>query len=212
MARGRFRGRNSYERQAPKREPFDVVLIVCEGGKTEPNYFEGLKVARRLGSANVDVRPMGMDPLSLVDHAIAELKKDRTIDRAYCVFDRDEHATFGAAVRKARDCALGRAGKLRIAVSVPSFEVWPLLHFAYSTAEIVAGGGKTPGERALSELLKVMPDYSKADRKIFQKLEPRLDDAMKNATKLRKYNRDSASDNPATDMHILVEYLANLKR
>lgn len=28
-------------REAQKRAPYDLVLIVCEGGKTEPNYLAG---------------------------------------------------------------------------------------------------------------------------------------------------------------------------
>ncbi len=34
-------------RQASK-APYDVILIVCEGGKTEPNYFTELKKDRPL--------------------------------------------------------------------------------------------------------------------------------------------------------------------
>lgn len=211
MARRRFRSRNSYERRGPTREPYDVVIIVCEGGRTEPNYFNGLKVAHRLSSANVDVQPMGMDPLNLVDHAIGELKTDSTLTHAYCVFDRDEHPSFGDAVRKARDHALGKSGRLRIAVSVPCFEVWPLLHFDYSTAPIESGGGKTCGERALAALKKVMPDYSKSDRAVFEKLCPKLNDAFQNAARLEAHNKKSGSDNPSTTVHKLVEYLTHLK-
>ena len=28
------------KRKKDKRAPYDKVLIVCEGGKTEPNYFQ----------------------------------------------------------------------------------------------------------------------------------------------------------------------------
>lgn len=211
MARRRFRSRDSYDRRAPKREPYDAVVIVCEGGKTEPNYFEGLKATYRLGSANVDVQPMGRDPLSLVNHAIEQLENDSTLTYAYCVFDRDTHATFGDALRKARDHAQGKNGRLRVAVSVPCFEVWPLLHFGYSTAPIEAGGGKTVGERACSLLHKVMPDYSKNDRAIFEKLASRLEAALINAGKLRAYNEQADSDNPSTSVHELVRYLIAIK-
>lgn len=37
MAR-RDRSRHSLKRQGPKREPYDRVLIVCEGEKTEPIF------------------------------------------------------------------------------------------------------------------------------------------------------------------------------
>ena len=43
----------SLRRQAAKRVPYDVVLIVCEGEKTEPYYFKGLRKHLRLSNANI---------------------------------------------------------------------------------------------------------------------------------------------------------------
>ena len=212
MPRHKFRTRESYSRRGPTREPYDVVLIVCEGQKTEPFYFEGLRAAYGLSSANIVVRPMGRDPLSLVDFAISELERDDTFTHAYCVFDRDGHATFDAAIQKSRDCALGKRGRLRLAVSVPCFEIWPLLHFRFSSAAIVAGGGKTPGEKALALLQNEMPDYLKGSRGIFEKLAPKLDAALQYAEKLCQHNQESDSDNPSTTIHDLVNYLMRLKQ
>ncbi len=41
MARKPRRGKQ-LQRKVPKRKPYDRVLIVCEGEKTEPIYFEDL--------------------------------------------------------------------------------------------------------------------------------------------------------------------------
>src|ERR1700732_3973663 len=93
----------AYRRRGAIREPYDVVLIVCEGEKTEPNYLHGLRNAYNLSSVNVRIiPPPGSDPLSIVKFAIGELKRDPEYDRAYCVFDKDGHATFSAAVRRIR--------------------------------------------------------------------------------------------------------------
>lgn len=82
-----------YRRKRAIREPYDVALIVCEGEKTEPGYFEGLKKAHRLGSANIKVvSGEGSDPVSIVKHALREYQRGG-YDRAYCVFDRDGHAS-----------------------------------------------------------------------------------------------------------------------
>lgn len=212
MARRKFRTRESYARRGPTREAYEAVLIVCEGQKTEPLYFEGLKKAYRLSSANIVVEPMGRDPLSLVKYAINELEKDSSLDRAYCVFDRDGHSTFDDAIRKAGEHALRKNGRLHLAVSIPCFEVWPWLHFDFNTAPIVGTGGKTPGDRALAQLVKVMPDYTKGDRRIFEQLEPRLGEAMRNAARLAAHNVKADCDNPSTSVHKLVEYLIRLKR
>lgn len=91
MARRKSRSSNTYCRKEAIREPYDVVLIVCEGEKTEPGYFEGLKKAHRLSSANIKVvSGEGSDPVSIVKHALRECQKGG-YDRVFCVFDRNGH-------------------------------------------------------------------------------------------------------------------------
>ena len=41
------------QRQNAKRKPYDKVLIVCEGEKTEPNYFNELKDHYEINTAKV---------------------------------------------------------------------------------------------------------------------------------------------------------------
>jgi hypothetical protein len=89
----------SYRRRNPQREPYDYVLIVCEGEKTEPNYFHGLRRAYALSSANIEiVRPPAHDPLNIVAYAEKRLIEG-SYDRAYCVFDRNGRAGFDTALR-----------------------------------------------------------------------------------------------------------------
>ena len=62
-----------------KRQTKDVrkrILIICEGEKTEPNYFKGIKKDLRSASLYIEIleRPKG-DGLKLVERAI-ELKKE----------------------------------------------------------------------------------------------------------------------------------------
>jgi len=69
------RGPKSYLRRGPTREPYPTVVIVCEGKKTEPAYFEGLKIAYGLSNANIRVTPAdGSDPMSVVAFAENELQ------------------------------------------------------------------------------------------------------------------------------------------
>ena len=46
----------SLRRKKAMKDPYDVVLIVCEGKKTEPNYFSEMKKAFRLSNANIKER------------------------------------------------------------------------------------------------------------------------------------------------------------
>ncbi len=84
------------QRQNAKRKPYDKVLIVCEGEKTEPNYFNELKDHYEINTANIEIDGnCGSSPKSVVNHAInlytKECDTDNGFDRVYCVFDKDSH-------------------------------------------------------------------------------------------------------------------------
>src|SRR4051812_2353181 len=102
MARSREpKPASAYRRGGPVREPYDVVLIACEGQKTEPNYLKAFQVVYGLSSVNVRILPPpGNDPLTIVEFAIKEMELDSEYNRAYCVFDRDQHGTYNQALRR----------------------------------------------------------------------------------------------------------------
>ncbi|MGO9638098.1 MAG: RloB family protein [Terracidiphilus sp.] len=201
-----------YARRGPVREPYDYVLIVCEGKKTEPNYLQGLKAAYRLSNANIKVlHPDATDPMSIVTFAEGELRREG-YDRAYCVFDRNGHANYDEAVRRVADSEAGRAERLCAATSVPCFEVWLLLHFCFSAAPFTATGALSACDRVLRELRKHLPDYSKGQANAYDLLVDRLDMAITHAKRLEIQNERSGASNPATGVHRLVQYLRELKQ
>ena len=213
MARSR-RAPATYARRGPQREPYDLVLIVCEGAKTEPYYFEGLKRVWRLSNANVHVRSAGAsDPPNLVAYALEQLQaSDSDYDRAFCVFDRNTHAGFTPALHQIAQSAEGRAGKLEAIVSWPCFEVWVLLHFVMTTRGFTAGGGRSACDQVVREITKNhLPGYAKGAKDIFETLAARLDSALTHASRLSDHNRGTGSKNPATAVHKLVAYLKGLK-
>jgi RloB-like protein len=205
----RRRAAGSYARRGPVREPYDRVLIVCEGKKTEPYYFTGLRLHHRLSSANIEIMPAnGTDPLSIVSFAEARLGD---YDRAFCVFDRDGHQNYDTAVAKVAQSAEGRIGKLVTITSWPCFEFWILLHFAYSTAPFNRAGGKSPCERVISKLSAHLPGYQKGLNNVFALLAPKTANAIQNGQRLQRENARTGSINPATRVHELVQYLVGLK-
>jgi len=62
------------------REPYDKVLIVCEGEKTEPHYLMALRDHLKLSQANIKIDPNSdSSPTSVVKYAkelIKESPKD----------------------------------------------------------------------------------------------------------------------------------------
>lgn len=113
------------KRRKARREPFAKVLIVCEGEKTEPHYFNGLKDHYRLNSANVEVcADRGSDPLGIYTFALERYEQEQVagdpFDKVFCVFDKDNHTNFSQALDAIRDA---EPRNTFVAVhSVPCFE------------------------------------------------------------------------------------------
>ena len=202
----------SLRRRQAMKAPYDVVLIVCEGEKTEPNYFSELKKTFRLSNANVRICGRGSDPLSVVNFAIETFRREPEFDRVYCVFDRDRHTTYDAALDRVRRTRLGKGSRIFAIPSIPCFEFWLLLHFIYTTRPFDAPSGDSICSRVIEELKKYHPEYQKGEQDIFNKMQDSLNDAITNASRVQQFHQTSGTDNPSTLVHSLVEYLRDLKK
>tara|TARA_B100000745_G_C20070045_1_gene365240 strand:- start:48 stop:638 length:591 start_codon:yes stop_codon:yes gene_type:complete len=194
----------------PKREPYDRVLIVVEGEKTERQYFSDLQQHYAISSANITVTPGdGSNPITIVRHAkkryADERKSGNPYDRVYCVFDRDEHPQFTEASRQAQD------NRFHTARSWPCFEYWLLLHFGYQRSPFSSSQNKTQSQQCCSQLKKKLPIYAKGMHGVFNKLIPQLETAKRHAAKALKDAETSGEPMPSTEIHLLVEYLQHIK-
>lgn len=107
------------------------VLVVCEGSKTEPNYFKSFSMMRNSSSLVFDVLSDGggINTLAVVDGAIklrekAE-KKGEPYDSVWAVFDKDgfPDTDFDNAIMKASQ------NNINCAWSNEAFELWYVYHF-----------------------------------------------------------------------------------
>lgn len=192
-------------------------LIVCEGTKTEPQYLSELLVDWCIRPEVVRIAPNdGASPDRVVAHAYDLYQEDAlggdAYDQVYCVFDRDKHTTFDAAVQRTKD--LNAVGKPLIAItSTPCFEVWLLLHFGYINQPFHAAGRKSVGDQVVAAL-KVKPGcdhYGKGSKGIYAHLRGTMDAALNHAEQLRKHSWATGSVNPSTDFDRLVLALRELK-
>jgi hypothetical protein len=214
------KARKIYElrRQKAKCAPYDRVLIVCEGEKTEPNYFKRLREKLRLKTANIVIvdDKSGVDPLKVVNFAIEkylnEYKKGYKFNRIYCVFDKDRHATYNTALKKVDISSRLKGGATLYAItSVPCFEVWILLHFEYTTRPFCAAGiGASHCATVETQLKKHIPNYLKGKPDIHDIVTEKLPNALRNAKQLTDFHENSGTDNPSTNVHELIEYLQNI--
>lgn len=199
-------------RKKASRAPYERILIVCEGRKTEPYYFMGLRTALRLNRANVAIadKKRGLDPTALVQYAIEELSKDPEFDHVYCVFDKDKHAGYNGAIDRIRSISGSRRYSMHAITSVPCFEIWLLLHFLYTTRAYVAPLQDSNAELVIRDLKDHLPEYEKGLKDTFAALADKTETAIGHAKSLEKFHETSGTDNPSTRVYILVEYLQKL--
>ena len=205
----------SLYRQDSKKSPYEVILIVCEGEKTEINYFKDLIKIERLSSVNIaGYSGNGSDTVSVVRTAIEKDKEQKMylpFDNIYCIIDRDEHKNFDDALQLAKD------HKINLIVSYPSFEYWYICHFNYSRAPILRTNNRSPGDNCVhtlkSEWRKVFcEEYEKNIKNPYSKLNTYVDQALINAQNALKDAKSSEELNPSTRVHELVDFLRNIKK
>jgi len=175
---------------------------VCEGSRTEPNYFQRFRVNTEV--VDLDVVGLGNHTLSLVQ-CTCELMRQDNYAQVWCVFDRDSFPAerFNEALNQAR-----RRG-IQVAYSNEAFELWYLLHFDYHNAAL----SRTRYQRMLTQRLG--KPYRKNARDMYDLLKERQPEAIRNARRLLdSYGPDHnpERDNPSTTVHQLVEELNRCAR
>jgi hypothetical protein len=191
-----FLSRTELTRKENIMKPKQRFLIVCEGTKTEKNYFEAFPVV----SKQVVVIGLGQDPLSIVDKAIEEKDKDDDVDQVWCVFDRDSVPSnkFMGAIQKAESRGI------RVAYSNEAFELWYLLHYNYYDCAI----SRQEYKKILESLMK--RKYKKCDPSLYEELLEKQEQAIAHANRLLKsYGKRHSpdKDNPSTTVYRLVQEL-----
>lgn len=216
----RVRQREQLERKQGQRASYDRILIVSEGSKTEPNYFKEIRAAHRLHTANVEVRPseLGTDPIQVVEYAQKLFEhgdkfksiRPRVFDQVYAVFDRDAHQSYFDALRLAEslDGKLKNDEKqfirFRAIASVPSFELWLLLHYEHIQAPIHR-------DEALRRVKRHVPGYEKGARNAYASTCEHLDIASQRAHNLAIRFNAYTEPEPYTAIVDLVELLTTLR-
>jgi hypothetical protein len=191
-----------YIRRRNIRETKKLFLIVCEGAKTEPNYFRAFPIEPKTR----EIEGFGLNTLSLVDKAL-ELKKGGLYDQVWCVFDKDSFTDdqFARAITKADN------NGLRVGHTNESFELWYLLHFQFMDSALHRDAYKPKLDVCLNR--NGMGPYFKNDPDMYEKLQ-RLQlqqDAIRHAERLIEFHRSNGhaphQSNPSTTVHLLVQEL-----
>lgn len=207
------RQRAELERKQNKRASYDRILIVCEGEKTEPLYFDEIRQFYRLSTTNIKVRQSdyGTQPQKVVDFAIDECLKTKRWEHVYCVFDRDDHPGFHNALQSVSAIDQKYKNDLKQPIrftaipSIPSFELWLLLHFDCITREIHR-------DEVVSLLRQPnrLPGYDKGQGGHFARTRVKLPVAFDHAAQLIAERERHGNENPFTAVGELVQRLIAL--
>ncbi len=191
-------------------------LIVCEGTKTEPNYFNGLKKNLPPGvidTVDLEVEGTGHNTLTVIDDAQKistrlERLSGRLFDEVWAVFDRDSFPdqNFNNAIAKGQDVGI------HCAWTNEAFELWYLLHFQFFQNGMSRDDYEALIERELSEKMGRPYSYQKKSEEMYQLLRDYgdLKQAIARAKQLEAAfagRTDYANHNPCTKVYELIEKL-----
>lgn len=209
------------KRQVNTRQKRKRYLIVCEGEKTEPNYFESLSATLPRGVLDVvdfRISGKGFNTESLVRDALAlrqqwEAESGREVDKLWVVFDKDSFLpeAFNRAIQLCEN-----EPKTEAAWSNEAFELWYLLHFEFYNTAISRDSYKRRIQKNFrakgldgfvyaknsTDMFALLTKYG--DHNLAIRHSKKLEDGYQGA-------KNFASQNPCTTVYKLVTELLNLR-
>jgi len=213
------------ERKTNIKKLRSFILIVCEGTKTEPNYFEAIKKTfppKVLNTYEIDIKGTGTSALKIVEIADKKRAKaarnNRIYDEVWTVFDRDSFpiVDFNNAIFKGIDI------NIYTAWSNEAFELWYILHFQFRNT----GMSRTEYEKIIEKEMngafkkagiRETFKYKKNSPEMYDLLQKYGDEsqAIKWAKKLdANFSGDTnySSHNPCTKVYKLIEKLNEIRK
>jgi hypothetical protein len=198
------RDAKSFGRKPARYKPQPRVLVLCEDSKSSLFYLREAAQHFRVHAQVEIAHPGKTDPKGIVGEAI---KRRRSLDRVFCVIDRDTHHGFDEALQ------LAAAGAVDTIVSHPCYEFWLLLHFRYTRAGYVAGGGNSAADHMVQHVRVEagMQAYAKGSiTGLFDRLLERLPAARERAEQTMQKALADGERNPSTELHLLIEAFERL--
>ena len=191
-----------------KKLHLDYNLIVCEGKKTEPNYFASMKARISQKESNrVQLEIVGAcgNTVGLFERAKEIVAKSANgYSHVWLVYDKDDFPAdhFNEVEERCRNCSESDGVTYHAIWSNQCIELWFLLHFMYLQSDL----HRSEYYPKLSEMLGEHGEYAKNREDIFEILLPKLDFAIDNAKKLEEENQDKmpTESAPGTKMHVMM--------
>lgn len=195
-------------RKRNTRPPLFTILIVCEGKRTERIYFT--KYRNRDNGLQIEIPSNSTtDPKGLLDFANKKAESlgiNRHNGSVWVVFDADRTTDTRLKDSQLQEFeTFARRNNINLLFSNPSFEIWYLLHFAYTTAAL-------SNKDLIERLTQHLPAYDKATC-YFSDLLDKRETAIQHATRLITHHEEqghaplSLSSNPSTQVPQLIAHI-----
>jgi hypothetical protein len=194
-------------------------LIVCEGAKTEPNYFKSVRATLPKGVMEyIEIEGDGRNTLTLIEEinrirTRAEREQGKKYDQVWAVFDKDSFPDdhFDNAIHKSES----QKDKIQCAWSNEAFELWYLLHFEFRNTAMSRDEYRPRIEKHLSEKMGTSFEYKKNREDMYMLLQKfgNEEAAIKHAIELEKLSVGGrySSHNPCTKVYLLILELNKMK-
>jgi len=195
-------------------EPPQRHLIVTEGTKTEPLYFEAMKNVIEseeggLYRGSITIQGMGYSCLKLLQEVADDKEVCSSYAHIWLVYDKDDFSAddFDNTMHRCTSLSVKDGPQFHALWSNQCIELWFLLHYDYMHADICRA-------QYIENLSKNLENggkgkYEKNRDDMFDILLPRLDTAMANAKKLRKLHKAKSPSkcSPGTAVYELFDML-----
>ncbi|MCY7330103.1 MAG: RloB family protein [Saprospiraceae bacterium] len=179
------------------------IRLVCEGSKTEPNYFNQWLRSKGIRQPNPAFKPKDHSPLGVAREAkkiwqeAVRIKIPAEKIFVFAVFDRDGHAKVPEAIDMLQHTPI------KVIFSNVCFEYWFLLHYERTSKPFATCGEIISYIRQHHD-----PDYGKANDH-FARIGDRVSIAVANAEWLKNshWQHDDRSEwllNPFTNVHEVI--------
>ncbi len=191
-------------------------LIVCEGEKTEPNYFKSFKTNVKSFVLTIDTMGAGSNTKDLVKRTIkARDNSSQEYDSVWTVFDKDSFLpkNFNDAIQ------LAESNNIKTGWTNEAFELWYLLHFQYRNSAMSRVDYRSAIEDVVNAKIAAQSKGKKSKKFVYKKNSEEMysilekygnqKQAISYAEKLIATHNCSnfANHNPCTRIHLLVKEL-----
>ena len=187
--------------------PSNKTFLIVVEGKTEQLYFSEIKSIERIPGITIIPKQAKHSSLDSIFKTALDEKNSEVYDSVWCVFDYDTILEKGISEKTKKLKSQVEKCGIYIADSLPSFEIWFLLHY------VIPQKYYKDQTALIKELYKYFPEYEKAICTVYSKLKYLNGTAIRNSYALLERNKQNYDKHASfCNVYKIFEELKLVKR